>query len=44
MAASRDRVSAVDSAKGVAFRFGTDSVHIEMSDARVGERKGCVDC
>jgi hypothetical protein len=44
MAASRDRASALDSAKDVAFRFGTDIVHIEMSDARVGERKGCDDC
>lgn len=44
MAASRDRASALDSTEDVAFRFGTDIVHIEISDARVGERKRCDDC
>lgn len=42
MAASRDRAS--DSVDETEFRSETDNVHVEMSDARVGVRKGCGDC
>lgn len=44
MAASRDRASDMDSVDEAGFRSGTDSVHVEMSDARVGVKKGCGDC
>lgn len=44
MAASRDRDSGSDSVGEHEVRPGSDDVHVDMSDARVGVRKGCGDC
>lgn len=43
MAASRDRASRLDSADEFEFRPGTDDDHVDISEARVGVRKGCGD-
>jgi len=43
MAASRDRESGSDSVGRYELRPGSDDVHIDISDARFGVRKGCGD-